>query len=137
MTRVYQNFQAIRGGGGPLVNFPGVSLCVPGSTSTALADFNATRQREKHELEQLNDKLAQYVEKVKFLEIQNKKLQMELDVLRSRAGQDSSRIKEMYDIEKNEASKLIDSTKYDNAAAAQQTEKEVEQLRVQYNEVSN
>ncbi|CAF1257345.1 unnamed protein product [Rotaria sordida] len=138
MTRVYQNFQAIRGGGGgPLVNFPGVSLRVPDSTSTALADFNATRQREKHELEQLNDKLAQYVEKVKFLEIQNKKLQMELDILRSRAGQDSSRIKEMYDIEKNEANKLIDSTKYDNAAAAQQTEKEVEQLRVQYNEVSN
>ncbi|CAF4267321.1 unnamed protein product, partial [Rotaria sordida] len=97
------------------------------------------RQREKHELEQLNDKLAQYVEKVKFLEIQNKKLQMELDILRSRAGQDSSCIKEMYDIEKNEASKLIDSTKYDNASAAnvraQQTEKEVEQLRVQYNEV--
>ncbi|CAF3810853.1 unnamed protein product [Rotaria sordida] len=140
MTRVYQNFQAIRGGGGPLVNFLGVSLRVPDSTSTALADFNATRQREKHELEQLNDKLAQYVEKVKFLEIQNKKLQMELDILRSRAGQDSSCIKEMYDIEKNEASKLIDSTKYDNASAAnvraQQTEKEVEQLRVQYNEVS-
>ncbi|CAF1095539.1 unnamed protein product [Rotaria sordida] len=137
MTRVYQNFQAIRGGGGPLVNFLGVSLRVPDSTSTALADFNATRQREKHELEQLNDKLAQYVEKVKFLEIQNKKLQMELDILRSRAGQDSSRIKQMYDIERNEANKLIDSTKYDNAAAAQQTEKEVEQRRVQYNEVSN
>ncbi|CAF1077227.1 unnamed protein product [Rotaria sordida] len=137
MTRVYQNFQAIRGGGGPLVNFLGVSLRVPDSTSTALADFNATRQREKHELEQLNDKLAQYVEKVKFLEIQNKKLQMELDVLRNRAGQDSSRIKQMYDIERNEANKLIDSTKYDNAAAAQQTEKEVEQRRVQYNEVSN
>ncbi|CAF3949943.1 unnamed protein product, partial [Rotaria sordida] len=134
MTRVYQNFQAIRGGGGPLVNFLGVSLRVPDSTSTALADFNATRQREKHELEQLNDKLAQYVEKVKFLEIQNKKLQMELDVLRNRAGQDSSRIKQMYDIERNEANKLIDSTKYDNAAAAQQTEKEVEQRRVQYNE---
>ncbi|CAF4216618.1 unnamed protein product, partial [Rotaria sordida] len=40
----------------------------------------------------------------------------------------------MYDIERNEANKLIDSTKYDNAAAAQQTEKEVEQRRVQYNE---
>ncbi|CAF3743342.1 unnamed protein product [Rotaria sp. Silwood1] len=128
MTQVYQNFQAAR------------ERDVFGLGPAALADFYTTRQREKHELEQLNDKFAQYIERVKFLEAHNKKLQMELDVLRSRAGQDSSRIKEMYDIERNEASKLIDSTKSDAAAAnvrAQQVEHEVKRLRARYNEVTS
>ena len=93
MTRVYQSFQSTGGGGafGPglaaLANFPGVPMRGSTAGNTALVGFNSTRQRDKRELVQLNDKFAQYVEKVRFLEAQNRKLQMELDFLRNRVGQ--------------------------------------------------
>jgi hypothetical protein len=51
----------------------------------------------------------------------------------------SSRIKEMYDIEMQEANKLIDDTKRDAAAAhakTQQAEQEVKRQRARYMEVS-
>ncbi|CAF3304987.1 unnamed protein product [Rotaria sp. Silwood2] len=100
MTQVYPNFRAAREGD------------AFGSDLFALADFYTTRQHEKHELEQLNDKFAQ----------------------------DSSRTKEMYDTERNEASKLIDSTNSDVDAAnvsVQQAEQEVKRLRVRYHEVTS
>jgi hypothetical protein len=93
MTRVYQSIQSTGGRGsfGPglasLANFPGVPMRGSTSGNTALVGFNLTRQRDKRELEQLNDKFAQYVEKVRFLEAQNRKLQLELEALRSRSGQ--------------------------------------------------
>jgi len=91
MTRVYQSIQSTGGGFGPglaaLANFPGVPMRGSTSGNTALVGFNLTRQRDKRELEQLNDKFAQYVEKVRFLEAQNRKLVLELDALRSRSGQ--------------------------------------------------
>lgn len=55
--------------------------------TTAIVSINTTRQREKHELENLNDKFAQYVEKVRYLEAQNRKLVMELDALNTRLRQ--------------------------------------------------
>ncbi len=93
MTRIYQSIQSTGGGSsfGPglaaLANFPGVPMRGSTGGNTALVGFNLTRQRDKRELEQLNDKFAQYVEKVRFLEAQNRKLQMEIDFLRNRSGQ--------------------------------------------------
>ncbi|CAF2712877.1 unnamed protein product [Rotaria sp. Silwood2] len=145
MTRVYQNFQTSggRGGFGPglasLANFPGVPMRGPSNSSTALVGLTTTRHRDKRELEQLNDKFAQYIEKVRFLEAQNKKLLLELEALRNRAGQGSSRIKEMYDVEMTEAGRLIEAAKKEAANAnnkAQQAEQEVKRQRARYNEVS-
>ncbi|CAF1178608.1 unnamed protein product [Rotaria sordida] len=145
MTRIYQSFQSSgrRSGFGPglaaLANFPGVPIRGSNIGSTALVGLNASRQRDKRELEQLNDKFAQYVEKVRFLEAQNRKLLLELEALRNRSGQGSSRIKEMYDIEMTEAGRLIDSAKKDAAAAnikAQQAEQEVKRQRARYNETA-
>ncbi|CAF1140371.1 unnamed protein product [Rotaria sp. Silwood1] len=145
-TRIYQNFQAGgggRGGFGPglasLANFPGVPIRGSGNVSTALVGLTSTRHRDKRELEQLNDKFAQYIEKVRFLEAQNRKLSLELDALRNRSGQGSSRIKEMYDIEMKEASRLINVAKDEADAAnrkAQQAEQEVKRQRARYNEVT-
>ncbi|CAF4226066.1 unnamed protein product [Rotaria sp. Silwood2] len=112
MTQVYPNFRAAREGD------------AFGSDLFALADFYTTRQHEKHELEQLNDKFAQYVEKMYYEVVQD----------------NSSRTKEMYDTERNEASKLIDSTNSDVDAAnvsVQQAEQEVKRLRVRYHEVTS
>lgn len=93
MTRVYQSIQSNTGNAnfGPglaaLVNFPGIPVRGSTAGNTALVGFNLTRQRDKRELEQLNDKFAQYLEKVRFLEAQNRKLDMELKALQARAGQ--------------------------------------------------
>ena len=40
------------------------------------------REREKRELSHLNDRFASYIERVRYLEAQNKKLQLELEHLR-------------------------------------------------------
>lgn len=44
--------------------------------------FRENREREKRELSQLNDRFASYIERVRFLEKDNRKLQVELDQLR-------------------------------------------------------
>ena len=93
MTRIYQNIQSTGGRGsfGPglasLAQFPGVPMRGSAGTSSALVGINANRQRDKRQLEQLNDKFAQYVEKVRFLEAQNRKLALELEALKQRSGQ--------------------------------------------------
>ena len=94
MTRVYQSFQSTGGsssGFGPglasLANFSAIPMRGSSGGSTALVGFNLTRQRDKRDLAQLNDKFAQYVEKVRFLEAQNRKLALELEALRNRSGQ--------------------------------------------------
>jgi hypothetical protein len=44
--------------------------------------FRENREREKRELSHLNDRFASYIERVRYLEAQNKKLQLELEHLR-------------------------------------------------------
>jgi len=93
-TRIYQSYLSTGTNShfGPglasLVHFPGVPIR-GGSTSvnTAVVNINTARQREKRDLENLNDKFAQYVEKVRFLEAHNRKLGLEVDGLRNRVRQ--------------------------------------------------
>jgi len=154
MTRVYQSYSTSGGSGGfntggigagmsglasiaGLGNFAGIPLR-PNRGTSALVAVNETREREKRELCQLNDKFAQYVEKVRFLEAQNRKLQLELEALQNKAGQGSSKIKEMYEVEMGEAKKLIDDTARDRAAAevkARDAEKEAGRYRKRYEEI--
>jgi septal ring factor EnvC (AmiA/AmiB activator) len=156
MTRMYQSYSTTGGSGGfsagglgggisslasiaGLGNFAGIPLR-PNRGTSALVAVNETREREKRELCQLNDKFAQYVEKVRFLEAQNRKLQLELEALQNKAGQGSSKIKEMYEVEMNEAKKLIDDTTRDRAAAevkARDAEKEANRYRKRYEEILN
>ncbi|CAF1098963.1 unnamed protein product [Adineta steineri] len=149
MTRVYQSVQSggasSSGNFGPglasLANFPGVPMRGGGGSgvNTAVVGFNVERNRDKRDLVQLNDKFAQYIEKVRFLEAQNRKLVLELEALRKRSGHGSSRIKEMYDIEMGEANKLIEGTRRDAAAAnvkSQQAEQQLKRQKAQYTEIS-
>ncbi|CAD5228822.1 unnamed protein product [Bursaphelenchus okinawaensis] len=77
------------------------------SAATAVRD---SREREKKEMSDLNDKLASYIEKVRFLEAQNRKIGADLESLRNKWGKDTHNVKQMYESELKEAHKLIDET---------------------------
>jgi intermediate filament protein if len=115
----------------------GVPLKPKNAAVVAIAE---NREKEKRELSQLNDKFASYVERVRFLEVHNKKLQMELEALKNRAGGESGKIREMYEIELREAKHLIDETSKDKANAelkARTCEEDAERFRKRYNDVLN
>lgn len=108
--------------------------------NATVVSIQENREKEKRDLMALNDKFASYVERVRFLEVHNKKLQMELDALKNRAGGESGKIREMYEIELKEAKNLIDETAKDKASAelkARQCEEDAEKFRKRYQEVLN
>ncbi|CAF1203002.1 unnamed protein product [Rotaria sp. Silwood1] len=61
--------------------------------------FQQTREKEKLELSTLNDKFADYVEKVRYLEAQNKKIQMETTLLSDKQQANCQHIKTMFETE--------------------------------------
>ncbi|CAI5455312.1 unnamed protein product [Caenorhabditis angaria] len=76
----------------------------------AASTIRDSREREKKEMSDLNDRLASYIEKVRFLEAQNRKLAADLDALRSKWGKDTHNIRNMYEGELSDAQKLINDT---------------------------
>ena len=84
-------------------------------TNNGVADFKTTREREKMDMRDLNLRFANYIEKVRFLEAQNRKLASELDELRSKWGKETNAVKTMYETELEEARKVIDETNKDRS----------------------
>ncbi|RUS74984.1 hypothetical protein EGW08_017251 [Elysia chlorotica] len=88
-------------------HMPGMST---NHTAPAVSSFKTNREKEKKDMQDLNERFANYIEKVRFLEAQNKKLVSELEQLRSHWGKETSAVKQMYETELDEARKLIDDT---------------------------
>ncbi|KAF8356297.1 hypothetical protein PRIPAC_97920, partial [Pristionchus pacificus] len=65
----------------------------------AASTIRDSREREKKEIMELNDKLANYIENVRFLEAQNRKLENDLKFLKSRSGQGSQSVRIIYETE--------------------------------------
>jgi intermediate filament protein if len=82
----------------------------PAFSNSAAQGILDSREREKKDLADLNDRLASYIEKVRFLEAQNRKMAADLEALRNRWGKDTSTVKAMYEGELGECRKLIDDT---------------------------
>ncbi len=70
-----------------------ISGISPAMSATAAKSFLEATDKEKKELQGLNDRLGNYIDRVKKLEEQNRKLVADLDELRGRWGKDTSEIK--------------------------------------------
>lgn len=60
---------------------------------------NQAREKERFELSTLNDKFADYVEKVRYLEAQNKKIQLESNYLLEKQDENTRKIKTLFESE--------------------------------------
>jgi len=91
-----------------------------------------TRDKEKKDMQDLNERFANYIEKVRFLEAQNRKLGDELEKLKSKWGIQTTQIKAMYETELAEAKRLIDEAEKEKARLEQRVaalEEQLEELR--------
>ncbi|CAJ0593656.1 unnamed protein product [Cylicocyclus nassatus] len=101
----------------------------------AASAIRDTREREKKEMSDLNDRLASYIEKVRFLEAQNRKLAADLEALRGKWGKDTHNIRTMYEGELSDARKLIDETnrqRQDLEGQIKKMQDELTELRHKY-----
>ena len=74
-----------------------------GSGNWALLPFNSQRAEEKRQLAELNDRFAEYIGKIRYLEAVNRKLSRDLDNIRNKKGIGLQRIREIITREKKEA----------------------------------
>ncbi len=70
--------------------------------------FHQSREKEKLELSTLNDKFADYVEKVRNLEAQNKKVQMETNILNEKQQTHCQLVKTMFEAEVAQMKEVVD-----------------------------
>jgi len=77
-------------------------------SAKGVLDVTQSRHKEKKDMQDLNERLANYIEKVRFLEAQNRRLADELEKLKSKWGKETEMIKAMYEAELAEARRLLD-----------------------------
>ena len=83
--------------------------------NTGVKEVVTSRNREKKDMQDLNERFASYIEKVRFLEAQNRKLADELEKLKAKWGKETTAIKAMYQAELDEARRLLDEAEKDKA----------------------
>jgi intermediate filament protein if len=79
-------------------------------------DMTTSRHKEKKDLQDLNERLANYIEKTRFLEAMNRRLADELEKLKAKWGKETEMVKAMYEAELAEARRLLDNAVKDKSA---------------------
>jgi intermediate filament protein if len=101
-------------------------------TTGGAGAVKSTRDKEKKDMQDLNERFASYIEKVRFLEAQNRRLADELEKLKSKWGKETTQIKAMYETELAEAKRLLDEAEKEKARLEQRVaalEDQLEELR--------
>ncbi|XP_078535312.1 desmin isoform X2 [Lissotriton helveticus] len=99
----YSSFRASRAA--PLRAYAGTDVLDFNLADAMNQEFLQTRTNEKVELQDLNDRFASYIEKVRFLEQQNQVLVNEVNRLK---GKEPTRISEIYEEEMRELRRQVD-----------------------------
>lgn len=101
-------------------------------TAVGVSNVKASRDKEKKDMQDLNERFASYIERVRFLEAQNRKLADELDKLKAKWGKETTAIKAMYQAELDEARRLLDDAEKEKARLqirVSSLEQEIEEIR--------
>ena len=87
----------------------------PGRRARSPSPARISRLQEKEELQGLNDRLAAYIDRVRFLENENNRLQVAVRSTEETVTREVSSIKNLYETELEDARKLLDDTAKEKA----------------------
>ncbi|XP_064596667.1 non-neuronal cytoplasmic intermediate filament protein-like [Liolophura sinensis] len=99
-----QSFRQSVTGSGTIPLQSGVIANVAGKGVNTMKE---SREKEKKDLQGLNERFASYIERVRFLEAQNKALVNELDTVKNSEEYNPAKIKDMFEVELEQARVVI------------------------------
>lgn len=83
--------------------------------ASPLSPTRHSRIVEKVELQNLNDRLACYIDRVRYLETENARLSVQIQTSTETINRETSNIKQMYEHELSDARRLLDETSREKA----------------------
>ncbi|XP_041464526.1 lamin-B1-like [Lytechinus variegatus] len=89
---------------------PKASSSSPSKSGSLLSPTKISRHEEKEELIGLNDRLATYIDRVRQLEFDNGRLQVQISSFEETQTRELDSVKELYEKELSDARKLLDET---------------------------
>uniref|UniRef100_A0A8C1IGH5 Neurofilament medium polypeptide n=1 Tax=Cyprinus carpio TaxID=7962 RepID=A0A8C1IGH5_CYPCA len=105
-------------------------------TQTSILNGDYKRSNEKEQLQGLNDRFAGYIDKVHFLEQQNKQIEAEIQALRQKQVS-QSQLGELYDQELQELRSMLEQIHHEKAQIQLDTdhiEEDIQRLRDRFDE---
>lgn len=99
---------------------------------TPLSPSRITRMQEKLELQNLNDRLATYIDRVRFLETENNRLSLQVHTSQETVSREVNSIKTLYENELKDARQTLDDTAKEKA----QLQIDLSNLKQKFDDVS-
>ncbi|KAK7465184.1 hypothetical protein BaRGS_00037647 [Batillaria attramentaria] len=94
---------------------PGASAASPRRRERPPSPARTTRQQEQEELQGLNDRLANYIDRVRYLEAENNRLTTQITSTEEVVKREVSSVKNLYESELADARRLLDETAKEKA----------------------
>lgn len=115
---------------------PGTSYTSPRRRERPPSPARSTRAEEQEQLQGLNDRLANYIDRVRYLEAENSRLSVQVQSTEEVVKREVSSVKNLYESELADARRLLDETAKEKARIQIEANKyktEYEDLLTKYN----